>query len=64
MQNAFYNNSIAMIHNNFARLANSGNFEEAQAALESGLEKFPNDRTLKKDLADLLKVRKQLLQSQ
>lgn len=64
MQNAFYNNSIAIIHNNFARLANSGNFEEAQAALESGLEKFPNDRTLKKDLADLLKVRKQLLQTQ
>jgi isocitrate dehydrogenase len=64
MQNAFYNNSIAMIHNNFAGLANSGDYAAAQTVLESGLEKFSNDRTLKKDLADLLKVRKQLLQSQ
>ena len=64
MQNAFYNNSIAMIHNNFAGLANSGDYAAAQAVLENGLEKFPNDRTLKKDLADLLKVRQQLLQSQ
>ena len=57
MQNNFYNNSIAIIHNNFARQANAGNFDEAQAILEAGLEKFPNDRTLTKDLADLQKVR-------
>lgn len=56
MQNGFYNNLIATIHNNFAKLANAGKFEEAQAILETGLEKFPNDRTLKKDLADLQKV--------
>ncbi len=57
MMNNFYNNSIAIIHNNFARQANAGNFEEAQAILEAGLEKFPEDRTLTKDLADLQKVR-------
>ena len=57
MQNNFYNNSIAIIHNNFARQANAGKFEEAQAILEAGLEKFPEDRTLTKDLSDLQKVR-------
>jgi hypothetical protein len=57
MQNNFYNNSIAIIHNNFARQANAGKFEEAQAILEEGLEKFPEDRTLTKDLSDLQKVR-------
>ncbi len=57
MQNNFYNNSIAIIHNNFARQANGGNFDEAQAVLEAGLEKFPEDRTLTKDLTDLQKVR-------
>ncbi len=57
MQNNFYNNSIAIIHNNFARQANGGNFDEAQAILEAGLEKFPEDRTLTKDLSDLQKVR-------
>ena len=56
MQNNFYNNAIAIIHNKFARLANSRNFEAAQNALEEGLERFPDDRTLKKDLADLKKV--------
>jgi len=57
MQNNFYNNSIAIIHNNFARQANGGNFDEAQAILEAGLEKFPEDRTLTKDLSDLQEVR-------
>lgn len=57
MQNNFYNNSIAIIHNNFARQANGGNFDEAQAILEAGLEKFPEDRTLTKDLSDLQRVR-------
>ena len=57
MQNNFYNNSIAIIHNNFARQANGGNFDEAQAILEAGLEKFPGDKSLTKDLSDLQKVR-------
>ena len=57
MQNNFYNNSIAIIHNNFARQANAGKFEEAEAILIQGLEKFPEDKTLTKDLADLQRVR-------
>lgn len=57
MQNNFYNNSIAIIHNNFARQANGGKFDEAQSILETGLEKFPGDKSLTKDLADLQKVR-------
>ena len=56
MQNGFYNNLIATIHNNFAKLANAGKFESAQAVLEEGLKKNPNDKTLKKDLSDLLKI--------
>ena len=58
MQNGFYNNVIATIHNKFAKQANARNFEAAQALLEEGLEKYPNDKTLKKDMADLLKVKK------
>ncbi len=57
MQNNFYNNSIAIIHNNFARQANAGKFDEAQSILEAGLEKFPGDKSLTKDLSDLQKVR-------
>ena len=57
MQNGFYNNLIATIHNSFAKQANARNFEVAQALLEEGLEKYPNDKTLKKDMADLLKVK-------
>ena len=56
MQNGFYNNIIATIHNSFAKEANAGSFESAQKILEEGLEKFPNDRTLKKDLVDLQKI--------
>ncbi|MCR5614446.1 hypothetical protein, partial [Treponema sp.] len=56
MQNGFYNNSIAIIHNNFAKQANARNFDAAQALLEEGLEKYPNDKTLKKDLMDLQKI--------
>ena len=41
----------------FAKQANARNFEAAQALLEEGLEKYPNDKTLKKDMADLLKVK-------
>ena len=57
MQKNFYNNAIAIIHNNFARKANAGNFDEAEEILRQGLEKFPEDRTLVKDLSDLQKVR-------
>ena len=57
MQNNFYNNSIAIIHNNFARKANAGNFDEAEEILRQGLEKFPGDKSLTKDLSDLQKVR-------
>ncbi len=56
MQNGFYNNLIATIHNNFAKQANAGNFETARKVLEEGLQKFPNDKSLKKDLADLQKI--------
>ena len=58
MQKGFYNNLIAIIHNNFAKEANAGNFEAARSTLEEGLEKFPNDKTLKKDFADLQRVAK------
>ena len=57
MQNGFYSNQIATIHNSFAKQANARNFEAAQALLEEGLGKYPNDKTLKKDMADLLKVK-------
>ena len=56
MQNGFYNNCITVIHNNFARLANSGDYEQALSILEEGLQKFPNNKTLKKDLTDLQKI--------
>ena len=57
MQNNFYNNSIAIIHNNFARKANAGNFDEAEEILRKKHEKFPGDKSLTKDLSDLQKVR-------
>lgn len=56
MQNSFYKNYIAVIHNNFARLANSGDYAAALSVLQEGMQKFPNDKTLKKDLTDLQKL--------
>jgi hypothetical protein len=56
MQNSFYNNLIAILHNGFARYANAGDYETARAILIEGLKKFPEDRTLKKDLADIDKL--------
>jgi len=56
MRHNFYNNSIVIIHNNFVKKANSGLYNEAQQILEEGLSLFPNDKTLKKDLNDLLKI--------
>ncbi len=56
MRNSFYNNCIAVIHNNFAAEANAGRLEEALKIISDGLEVFPNDKTLKKDYTDLLKI--------
>ena len=56
MQNSFYNNLIAILHNGFARYANAGDYETARAILIEGLKKFPEDRTLKRDLADIDKL--------
>ena len=56
MRQIFYNNCIAIIHNDFAKLANAGNFEEALNILEQGLEQFPDDKTLSKDFNELQKI--------
>lgn len=55
MQKAFYDNGIAIIHNNFAKLANAGDYEGARSILDEGLQKFPEDKTLKSDLVLLNK---------
>lgn len=55
MHDHFYNNTIAQIHNNFAKLANAKEYAEAQLVLEEGLAKYPENKTLIKDLADLQK---------
>ena len=54
----FYNVFIVIIHNNFADQANNGNYDTALQILEDGLQQYPNDKTLKKDLSDLQKVMK------
>ena len=56
MNQTFYSNSIAIIHNNFARLANAGEYEQAVQILEEGLQTFPNDKTLTSDLTDINKI--------
>lgn len=53
MNQSFYSNCIAQIHNDFAREANQRNFEEARDILLQGLEEFPGDKTLTKDLNDI-----------
>ena len=53
-----YNVFIVIIHNNFADQANNGNYDTALQILENGLQQYPNDKTLKKDLSDLQKVMK------
>ena len=55
MQKAFYDNCIAIIHNNFAKLANAGDYEGGRSILDEGLQKFPEDKTLKSDLVLLNK---------
>ena len=56
MRQYFYSNCIATIHNEFAKKANKQNFDGAIEVLNKGLEQFPDDPTLKKDLEDILKV--------
>ena len=56
MHKNFYNNMIASIHNSFAKQLNAGNYEQALSILQSGLEKFPDDKILKKDLINLLQL--------
>ena len=56
MQKTFYDNCIAIIHNKFVKPANAGFFEEARQILMEGLQKFPDDKTLKSDLAALNKM--------
>lgn len=56
MRQYFYSNCIAIIHNEFAKKANKQNFDGAIEVLNKGLEQFPDDPTLQKDLADIMKV--------
>lgn len=56
MQNGFYKNIIVTIHNQFVKEANARNFDAAQKILEEGLKKYPDNKSLKKDLMDLQKV--------
>ena len=55
MQKSFYDNCIVIIHNNFADQANAGNYDKARSILEEGLQKYPDDKTLKSDLTLLNK---------
>ena len=58
MQKSFYDNCIAIIHNNFAKQANDGYFDDARRVLEAGMQVFPDDKTLKADMATLNKMEK------
>ena len=56
MKQNFYSNSIAIIHNDFAKQANAGNYEDALDILSAGMQDFPDDKTLKNDYSALLKI--------
>lgn len=56
MRQSFYNNSITIIHNNFADQANKRNVDAALKILEEGLQQFPDDKTLKKDMSDFQRM--------
>ena len=58
MQKSFYDNCIAIIHNNFAEQANAKRFDQARQVLEAGMQVFPDDRTLKNDLNMLNRMTK------
>ena len=53
MQKSFYDNCIAIIHNNFAKQANAGYLDDARRVLEAGMQVFPDDKTLKADMVTL-----------
>jgi 5'-3' exonuclease len=46
---AFKQNRVAALHNNFARLWNSGKKDEARAFLQDALAEFPDNATLQND---------------
>ena len=56
MRQSFYSNCIAIVHNDFARQANTGHYKKALQILSEGLELYPDDKTLKRDLENLMKV--------
>ena len=56
MNQGFYSNCIALIHNDFAKEANKGRYENALKILEKGLAEFPGDKTLTRDLNELRKI--------
>ena len=56
MNQGFYSNCIAQIHNDFAREANRQNFDKALEILNEGLARYPDDKTLNRDMADLKKI--------
>lgn len=56
MNQGFYSNCIAQIHNNFAREANRQNYDIALEILNEGLALYPDDKTLNRDLTDLKKI--------
>ena len=56
MRQYFYSNCIAIVHNEFARQANTGHYKKALQIISEGLELYPDDKALKKDLADLMRV--------
>ena len=58
MKKSFYENCIAIIHNNFAKQANAGYLDDARRVLEAGMQVFPDDKTLNADLATLNKMQK------
>ena len=58
MQKSFYENCIAIIHNNFAEQANAKRFDQARQVLEAGMQVFPDDKTLKNDLNMLNRMTK------
>ena len=58
MQKSFYDNCIAIIHNNFAKQANAGYLDDARRVLEAGMQVFPDDKTLNADMATLNRMEK------
>ena len=58
MQKSFYENCIAIIHNNFAKQANAGYLDDARKVLEAGMQVFPDDKTLNADMATLNRMEK------